>query len=49
MEQATLSQCTGTTQRDGVGREVVGGFGMGEHMYTRDWLTSMYGKTTTML
>ena len=25
--------CTGTTQRDGMGREEGGGFGMGTHVY----------------
>ena len=44
MKQGTQSQCTGTTQRDGMGMEVEGGFGMGEHMYTHDWYMSMYGK-----
>ena len=40
----TQNQCTGMTQRDGMGREMGGRFGMGEHMYTRDWFMSMYGK-----
>ena len=31
--QGTQSQGSGTTQRDGVGREVGGGFGMGGHVY----------------
>ena len=39
-KQATQSQCTGTTQRDGMGREV----GWGGHMHTRSWSMSMYGK-----
>ena len=26
------------------GREVGGGFGMGEHMYIHGWFMSMYGK-----
>ena len=30
MKQGTQSQCTGTTQRDGMGREVGRGFGMGD-------------------
>ena len=34
MKQGTQTQCTGTTQRDGMGREVGGGFGTGGHMYT---------------
>ena len=29
-EQGTQSQCTGTTQRDGMGRGVGGGFRMGD-------------------
>ena len=33
----TQSQCSGTTQRDGVGREAGGGFGMGE-VYVHLWL-----------
>ena len=37
MKQGTQSQCTGTTQRDGVGREVGEGFGTGgTHVYP--WL-----------
>ena len=44
MKQGTQSQCTGTAQRDGMGRETEGGFGMGGHMYTCDWFMSMYGK-----
>ena len=35
-KQGTQSWCTGTTQRDGVGREVGGGFGMGTHVHL--WL-----------
>ena len=30
MKQGTQSRCTGTTHRDGTGREVGGGFGMGD-------------------
>ena len=30
MKQGTQSRCTGTTQRDGMGREVGGGFRMGD-------------------
>ena len=44
MKQGTQSQYTGTTQRGGMGREVGGGFGTGEHVYTRGWFMSMYGK-----
>ena len=36
---------TGTTQRDGTGREVQDG----EDMYTRGGFMSMYGKTNTIL
>ena len=30
MKQGTQSQCTGTTQRDGMERELGGRFGMGD-------------------
>ena len=33
MKQGTQSRCTGTTQKDGVRREVGEGFGTGGHMY----------------
>jgi len=36
MKQGAQSWCTGTTQRDGMGREVGGGFRMGTHGYP--WL-----------
>ena len=39
-----MKQGTGTTQRDEVGRDVGGGFRIGEHMYTRGWFMVMYGK-----
>jgi len=32
MKQGTQSQCFATIQRDGMGREVGGGFGTGEYM-----------------
>ena len=32
MKQGTQSRCSGTTQRDGVGKEVGRGFRMGGHM-----------------
>ena len=37
MKQGTQSRCCGTTQRDGMGREVGGaiGTGLGGHMYIR--------------
>ena len=41
--------CTGMTQRDGMGKEVGGGFQDGEHMYTHGRFMSMYGKTNTIL
>ena len=44
MKQSTQSQCSGTSQRDGVGREVGVGFRMGGYMYTCDPFISMYGK-----
>ena len=44
MKQGTQSQCTGTTQRGGMGREVGAEFGMGGHMYTYGWFMSVYGK-----
>ena len=40
MKQGTQNGYTGTTLRDGMGREVGGGF----RMYTHDWFMSMYGK-----
>ena len=41
--------CTGMTQRDGMGREVGGGFQDGEHVYTHGRFMLMYGKTNTIL
>ena len=40
--------CDNTPKEGWVGREVGGGFrmaGVGGHMYTSDWLTSLYSKT----
>ena len=37
--------CTGMTQRDGIGREMGGGF----RMYTHGRFMVMYGKTKTIL
>ena len=34
-------KCTGTTQREAMGREVEGGLG---HVYPHGWFMSMYGK-----
>ena len=42
--------CTGMNQRDGMGREVGGGFGMGrEHVYTCGGYVLMYGRANTLL
>ena len=40
--------CTGMTQRDGIRREVGGGFKMGTRVY-RGGFKLMYGKTNTIL
>jgi len=41
MKEGTQSQCSGITQREGVG----GGFqDEGAHTYTCDWFMLMYGK-----
>ena len=40
--------CTGMTQRDVMGREVVG-VQDGEHVYTRGGFMLIYGKTDTIL
>jgi len=45
MKQGTKSWCTGTTLRNGMGREVAGGVQDGGHMYTHGLFMSMYGKT----
>ena len=37
------------TQRDGMGREVGGGFRMGNTCYTHGGFIFMYGKTNTIL
>ena len=44
MRQGAQDWCTEMTLRDGMGREVGGGVQDGEHMYTRGWFMSMYGK-----
>ena len=44
MKQDIQSWCSGTTQRDGVGREVRRGFRIMGHMYTHDWFMLMYGQ-----
>ena len=48
MIQDAWGWCTGRTQRDGMGREVVGGFS-GEHMYTCGGFMLTDGKTNTIL
>ena len=42
--------CTGTTQRDGLGREEGGGRGVqdGDHMYTCGGFILIFGKNTVM-
>ena len=49
MIQGVQGWCTGMTQRDGMGREVGGGFRMGDHIYTCGGFMSMYSKTNTIL
>ena len=49
MKQGTQSQCSGTTQRAGVGRVVGGRIRLGGHMYTCGWFMPMFGKTHTIL
>ena len=44
IKQGTQSQCSGTTQSDGVGREVGGGFRVRGHIYICGWLMLMYHK-----
>ena len=39
-----LKAGSGTTQRDGLGREVGAGFRLQRHMYTHGWFMSMCGK-----
>ena len=41
--------CTGTTQRDGMGKEEGKGTQDGEHVYTCGGFMLMYGKTNTIL
>ena len=48
MIQGAQGWCTGMTQRDGMGREVEGGFRMGD-IYTRGRFMLMDGKTNTIL
>ena len=44
MKQGTQSWCSGTTQMDGVRRELGRGFRMVGYMYTHGWFMSMYDK-----
>ena len=46
MRQGAQGQCTGMTLRDGIGKEVGGGFGMGD---TCTPVADSYGKTSTIL
>ena len=48
MKQDAQGWCIGMTQRDGMGRELGGGFRMG-NTYTYGGFKSIYGKTNTML
>ena len=48
MIQDAWGWCTGMTQRDGMGRELRGGFRMG-NMYTHGEFISVYGKTNAIL
>ena len=49
MIQDTQGWCIGTTQRDGIGRDVGREVQDGEGMYTRGGFMLMYGKTNTIL
>ena len=49
VKQGTQSRCTGTTQRDGMGREVGGGFGMGDTSTPVADSCQCMAKTTTVL
>ena len=49
MRQGTQSQCTGTIQRDGMGREVGEGFGMGDTCIPMANSCQCMAKTTTIL
>ena len=49
MEQRTQSQCTGTTQKDGLGCEVGGRFGMGDTCTPVDDSCQCMAKPTTIL
>jgi len=44
MKQGTQSQCSGTTEKDRVMRDVGGGFRIGGHVYTCAQFMLMYGK-----
>ena len=49
MRQGTQSWCTGMTQRDGMGREVGGGFRMGSTCKSMADSRHCMAKTTTIL
>ena len=43
-EAGIQSWCSGTTQRDGVGKEVGRGFRLGGHLYTHGLFMSVHGE-----
>jgi len=49
MKEATQSWCTGTTQRDEMGKEVGGGFGIGGTCTPMADSCQCMAKTTTIL
>ena len=49
MIQDAWGRCTGMTQRNGTGREVGGGFRMGNRCIPVGGFMLMYGKTNTIL
>ena len=49
LRQSAQSRCTGNTQRDGMGREVGGGIGMGNTCKSMADSCQCMGKTTTIL
>jgi len=49
MRQGAQGRCTGTTLRDGMGREVGGGFRMGDTCKTMADSCQCMAKTTTVL
>jgi len=49
MKQGTQSQCPGTTQRDGMGKETGKGFGMGDTCTSMADSCQCMAKTITIL